>query len=262
MRIKFLVLILLMGASLASYGQNTFPTTGNIGIGTASPTAPLDIRKSSESSGAERLFKATVSDAVGDELTIENVTGLNGLFVPGIKGVRSTDNRYALTLLGVLANTDIDAGANAVMAFDARLATSKIVNRPLFVWKSYTTEYMTMTNDGRLGLGTATPQAKLAVNGNILANEIKIKTDISVPDYVFEPDYKIRSLTEIENYVKEHKHLPEIPSAKEIDEKGLDLAQMNLLLLKKVEELTLHLIEKEKKLAEFEDRLEKIEKGR
>ncbi|MGJ1457980.1 hypothetical protein [Sphingobacterium multivorum] len=86
---------------------------------------------------------------------------------------------------------------------------------------------------GKVGIGTADPQADLAVNGNILANQIKVKTDISVPDYVFEPDYKLKSLEEIESYVKENKHLPEIPSAKQIQADGLDVAEMNLLLLKK-----------------------------
>lgn len=103
-----------------------------------------------------------------------------------------------------------------------------------------------VNQNGRVGIGTTNPQAKLAVNGNILAKEIKVKTDISVPDYVFEPGYKVLSLAEIESYVKEHKHLPEVPSAKEIGEEGLDLAEMNLALLKKVEEQTLHLIELQK----------------
>ncbi|MDM8176921.1 hypothetical protein QT327_21650 [Olivibacter sp. 47] len=109
-----------------------------------------------------------------------------------------------------------------------------------------------------VGIGTTNPQAKLTVEGNILAKEIKVKTDISVPDYVFEPDYKMRSLAEIENYVKEHKHLPEVPSAKEIGEEGLDLAAMNLLLLKKVEELTIILIEKEKESNCMNTKLEKL----
>lgn len=124
-----------------------------------------------------------------------------------------------------------------------------------------TYRYMFINNSGNIGIGTNDPQAKLAVNGNILAKEIKVKTDISVPDYVFEPDYKIQSLAEIETYVKEHKHLPEIPSAKEIGEKGLDLGAMNLLLLKKVEELTLHAIDNEKAREEQQLLIRKQEKA-
>lgn len=112
---------------------------------------------------------------------------------------------------------------------------------------------------GKVGIGTANPQADLAVEGNILAKQIKVKTDITVPDYVFEPEYDLNSLEYIAHYVKTHKHLPEIPSAKEIKKDGLDLAEMNLLLLKKVEELTLHLIEKDKTIKEIANRLVKLE---
>ncbi len=106
--------------------------------------------------------------------------------------------------------------------------------------------------------GTAiNPQADLAVNGNILGNQIKVKTDISVPDYVFEPDYKLKSLEEIESYVKENKHLPEIPTAKQIQADGLDVAEMNLLLLKKMEEMTLHLIDQQKQIREMKAEIDK-----
>lgn len=125
---------------------------------------------------------------------------------------------------------------------------------------TYTNRVGNLYANGNVGIGTTNPQAKLAVNGNILAKEVKVKTDISVPDYVFEPDYELPQLADVEAYVKEHKHLPEIPSAADIARDGLDLAEMNLLLLKKVEELTLHLIEKERTVIEHAIRIERLEK--
>jgi hypothetical protein len=84
---------------------------------------------------------------------------------------------------------------------------------------------------------------------------------------VFDPSYKLRSLEETEKYVKENHHLPEVPSAAEIAKEGMSLNGMSKILLKKVEELTLHLIEMKKEVIEIKKeneelrgRLEKIEK--
>jgi len=98
-----------------------------------------------------------------------------------------------------------------------------------------------------VGIGTMSPDSKLTVAGNIHAREIKVTTTAgSVPDYVFAKDYKLKSLQEVDNYIKENSHLPEIPSAQEIEKNGLMLAEMNMSLLKKIEELTLYMIEMKK----------------
>ena len=73
----------------------------------------------------------------------------------------------------------------------------------------------------------------------------------AVPDYVFEEDYDLRTIEEVAEYVQENKHLPEVPSAQEMGKEGQDLGSMNLLLLKKVEELTLYLIEQQKELEQL-----------
>jgi len=75
-----------------------------------------------------------------------------------------------------------------------------------------------------------------------------------VPDYVFEPDYELPTLTDVETFAKKHKHLPEIPSAKDIEQDGLNLAEMNLLLLKKVEELTLYILEQQREINQLKEK--------
>ena len=83
----------------------------------------------------------------------------------------------------------------------------------------------------------------LAVKGQVYANEVKVDLSVPGPDYVFEKDYKLTSLEEIKNYIDQNKHLPEVPSAAAMEKNGVQLGEMNMLLLKKIEELTLYSIE-------------------
>jgi hypothetical protein len=128
-------------------------------------------------------------------------------------------------------------------------------------WKTF----MKVQNNGNVGIGTAAPDAALTVKGTIHTNEVKVDLNVPGPDYVFEKGYPLMSLEETKAYIDANKHLPEVPSAKEMEKNGVQLGEMNLLLLKKLEELTLHLIEQQKtnqyqakKIVELEEKILRI----
>lgn len=103
-----------------------------------------------------------------------------------------------------------------------------------------------ISSDGHMGIATTTSTTyALQVGGKIRSEEVRVEI-FNGPDYVFEDDYNLRSLEETEAYIKANKHLPEIPSAKEMEANGVAVGEMNMLLLKKIEELTLHTIEQQK----------------
>jgi hypothetical protein len=118
---------------------------------------------------------------------------------------------------------------------------------------------MTIARNGNVGINVASPGSiyKLAVAGKIAAwGEVRVFTDNTpFPDYVFDPTYQLPSLEETEKYVKENRHLPEVPSAAEIEKDGMSLNGMNTILLKKVEELTLHIIKQNKRIEALEKKL-------
>lgn len=104
---------------------------------------------------------------------------------------------------------------------------------------------------GNVAIGTEVPDARLTVKGTIHTQEVKVDLTGSVaPDYVFASDYKLPSLSEVSDYINKNKHLPEVPSASDMEANGVNLKEMNLILLKKVEELTLYVIEQNKKVDE------------
>ncbi len=101
---------------------------------------------------------------------------------------------------------------------------------------------------GNVGIGNSTIQRNLSVFGTINAKEVNVSLTVPAPDYVFEKSYHLTSLVELETYLESHKHLPGIPSAKEMEVSGVNLSEINMLLLKKVEELTLYVIEQQKQI--------------
>lgn len=111
--------------------------------------------------------------------------------------------------------------------------------------------------DGNIGLGTdETYGYKLAVNGAIITEEVTVKVSEDWPDYVFNKDYALLPLQQLESYIESNRHLPGIPSAENIRDEGLRLGEMERLLLKKIEELTLYIIQQDYKMEELETRLD------
>lgn len=109
----------------------------------------------------------------------------------------------------------------------------------------------TIVFDGRSGNITS---LGIITSKKIHCSEVTV--DVNIPaDYVFKSDYKLMSLKEVEQFVKTNSHLPEIPSANEIKEKGFNVGEMQNKLLQKVEELTLYIIEQDKKIKLLEEKL-------
>lgn len=110
--------------------------------------------------------------------------------------------------------------------------------------------------NGDLGLGTMNTRGyKLAVNGKIRAQEIKVEAGENWPDYVFKKDYELGSLSELKEFIQLNHHLPGVPKAADLEKNGVELGEMNKMLLKKIEELTLHLISKDDELKKLNEKV-------
>ncbi|WP_420385571.1 hypothetical protein [Roseivirga sp.] len=107
--------------------------------------------------------------------------------------------------------------------------------------------------------GTSRFSQKMIVEDEIESSRVKVTASPgSVPDYVFKSGYKLRSLSELETYIKTYSHLPNIPSAQEVEANGQNVGEMQLRLLEKIEELTLYIIEQEKRMSKMEAELKEL----
>lgn len=231
---KQLFIAALALGSIAFGQNNTFPVNGNVGIGITSPTYKLHMR------GYAASFNHP-------EVTLAGVR----LETSGAIEIASSS--------GPLAYIDFKGSTNLNADFRGRFGYSDGFGFSFDRAGKY--NVMVIRENDNVGIGTANPDEKLTVKGKIHAEEIKV--DLAIPaDYVFQkyftgsstlkPDYQMPSLNEIESFVKENHHLPNIPSASEIQQNGLQLGEMNNLLLQKVEELTLYIIEQNKRIEALE----------
>ncbi|TKG87656.1 hypothetical protein EYV94_28105 [Puteibacter caeruleilacunae] len=121
-----------------------------------------------------------------------------------------------------------------------------------------TKDAFVINNQGKVGIGTTTTGThKLAVEGTIGAREIVVETG-EWSDFVFAEDYELRKLEEVESFIEENNHLPDIPSEKVVLESGVALGEMDAKLLQKIEELTLYLIEQNKEIQELKEEIKNL----
>lgn len=227
---KILFITFAVVATNFSFAQtNKLDPSGNAGIGTTSPNAPLQINGTNNGfTGGRNALALNNTNGKSNEITFLS----NG------------------TVKWEIGNDYASNGTN-----------------DFYLYKSTPTGYVPfyVNADNYVGIGTTSPDAQLAVNGKIHAQEIKVDMN-GWPDYVFKSSYKLPSLANIRSFIDQNGHLPGVPSAAVVDKEGVNLGEMNKVLLKKVEELTLYLMEKDnqvetqrKLVAEQSKRLEQQE---
>lgn len=184
-------------------------------------------------------------------VTTQGSTTTNSISVRNVDGLVFTSDPLNQTLKSHwLKGSPIDPG---VVRFEC---TSSVVSAGWEFYNSALSKSLLYVRQatGNVGIGTADPKVRLAVNGEILAKKVRI-TPNNWSDFVFDSSYHLPTLQQVERFVTKHKHLPEMPSAREISDKDLELGQNQAKLLQKIEEMTLYLIAQEKALNEREERI-------
>jgi hypothetical protein len=296
---KSTVLVLILSISIHFLNaQNSFPMpSGNVGIGTNNPDAKLDVYTDLPIPAIYNSQNWTTRNS-GYNLKLQTVwsndNGINQQFVQRFNGIDYTSLSFFAGNVGIGTATpssklDVNlasindrfqvqqagnvrfyaSGEGVVkwgrsadfgcLTWDTDLAIVGGQSMKALSLRANGIDQVRITTAGNVGIGTTTPDAKLAVNGTIHAREVKVDL-AGWPDYVFEKYYtgasKLKSsyilptLAEVEQFTKENHHLPNVPSAKEVKENGLQLGEISNIMLQKIEELTLYVIEQQKKLDE------------
>lgn len=236
---------------------------GNVGIGTGAPTTRLHVAVpqvvSPQTTIAAKFTQTNVPETSA-YLNIVNATSSAGLYIPGIVARSySPGKSFGLYVAGEsedIAPSDEEGNVAAVILDGRSKSSTRLVNNNVLAVNSGGQNLMIVKADGSVGINAIdTKGYKLAVGGSLIAERIKVKLKSSWPDYVFHPGYELPTLAELEKYVKENEHLPDIPTADEVENDGLDLGEMNKKLLQKIEELTLYLIDMKKEIDQLKKKM-------
>lgn len=205
----------------------TIKNNGYIGVGISEPIAKLDINGNMRINSNSQYTFLTLGQETNDQIIVDN-----------------TSQKYF--------------GGGYFFRVHNEAASSKYVDA------------LMIGENGNVGIGVNPPQNKLdvagkssfsdnmKVNAKIEAKEIKV-TQTPTADFVFEENYELPTLEDVEKHIKDKKHLPEIASAKEMEKEGVNVGEFQIKLLQKIEELTLYTIEQNKQLKIQADKIEKLE---
>ena len=279
------------------YNNGNVAFSGNIGIGGAFPEVPLTVYGSSKFYPAKAVVGDARSFSINYSLLNPNFIdnsypvilatggGNQPLILDASRvGIGTITPEAKLDVNGVV---QINGGANNFYGFGQSSSSKTIDIRAgnhypyVFNWhegltfsahstyggiRFYNQGYpdmfgtgvmvMSITNNN-VGIGTSNPTSKLTVAGNINSREVKVTVDAGA-DFVFDNNYNLPSLDSVDKYIKENKHLPEIASADEMKKEGINLSEMNIKLLQKIEEMTLYMIEQDKSIEDLKQEIKNI----
>lgn len=262
-------------AGISAAPANGLIIEGNVGVGTTTPTAKLDVNGQIKGVGGsfpKSILNGTVFANGNDQNKNANVLSAGSIVNPldetktfNFFDFQTTPTSPYNSIWFSLQNRNDDARF-VFSAVQEGAANMRMLNKnqdDIFRVDEDGNDKINMIlpkANSFLGIGTTSSTDgvdifKLSVAGNIRANRVKVYTTWA--DFVFEKEYKLASLEEVEKHIQKNGHLKDIPSASEVEKSGIELGEMNKLLLQKVEELTLYVIQLNKELQDVKSQIKK-----